>query len=400
MGFSVAIASLAPLLMGISTLMKAQVPLLPISTDYPSLSKVQEPAMRVDNRTVGTIMTQNSSTGKSWTNAQVVYTLPDKNLNTTAFSPEGEILVTGGSREELTSDGRTTTGRIENTIKFWNLNTGEAIRRFAYYSDSSLSANLLKLIYSPDGQILASSTFGNDDKKIQTIRLWNLKTGQALRTIKIDHKTSLNSNDSNSDLYGPTTAFSSDGRTLVNTGSGNPTIQLWNVSPESNPASNTQESPHQTLTGHSGEIASLAFTPDSQILISSSADKTIKLWNLKTGQLIRTLRGHTARVNSLAISSDSQLLASGSTDKTIKLWNLKTGQLIHTIMDGGEVGKIRFSPDGKTYVTAGTGASFQVLDLMTDKEIQSFREEQFWALFSPNGQSLVVQGQDGMKIVR
>jgi WD40 repeat protein len=42
----------------------------------------------------------------------------------------------------------------------------------------------------------------------------------------------------------------------------------------------------------------------------------------------------------------------------------------------------------------------QLFNLMTDKEIQSFREEQFWALFSPNGQSLVVQGQDGMKIVR
>lgn|GEM_PF-3610985 len=96
----------------------------------------------------------------------------------------------------------------------------------------------------------------------------------------------------------------------------------------------------------------------------------------------------------------AQSLVPNSLDARIQVWDVRTGKLIHGSPNITWRANTDISPDGKTYVTAGTGASFQVLDLMTDKEIQSFREEQFWALFSPNGQSLVVQGQDGMKIVR
>lgn len=75
-----------------------------------------------------------------------------------------------------------------------------------------------------------------------------------------------------------------------------------------------------TLTGHVYEVYSVAISPDGQTLASGSVDKTIKLWNLKTGDLLRTLTGHEGYVRSVAISPDGQTLASGSRDKTIKLW--------------------------------------------------------------------------------
>jgi WD40 repeat protein len=59
---------------------------------------------------------------------------------------------------------------------------------------------------------------------------------------------------------------------------------------------------------------------DGQTLASGSQDETIKLWNLKTGDLLRTLTGHKGSVRSVAISADGQTLASGSLDQTIKLW--------------------------------------------------------------------------------
>jgi WD40 repeat protein len=205
-----------------------------------------------------------------------------------------------------------------------------------------------------------------------------------------------------------------------------------------------QGSLRQTLTGHTDEVTSVAFTQDGQFLISGSADKTIKLWNLKTGQLIRTLRGHTKTINTLAISPDNQFLASGgSDDTTIKLWNLKTGQLIRTFADGGQVGTVRFSPegknliavslvpnsvdrriqawdagtgklvhrsqninwragisvspDGKNYAIAGNGINSAVLDLMTDKTIFSFSEQR-WIVFTPDGKSLVTASQEGIKV--
>ncbi|MGK7901848.1 MAG: WD40 repeat domain-containing protein [Hormoscilla sp.] len=56
------------------------------------------------------------------------------------------------------------------------------------------------------------------------------------------------------------------------------------------------------------------------MLASGSNDNTIKIWNLRSGRLLRTLTGHSGPVRSVAISPDGQLLASGSNDNTIKIW--------------------------------------------------------------------------------
>jgi WD40 repeat protein len=74
------------------------------------------------------------------------------------------------------------------------------------------------------------------------------------------------------------------------------------------------------LLGHTDIVNSIAISPDGKTLISGSNDKTIKLWNLGTGDLIGTLSEHTNSVNVVAISSDGQRFASGSSDNTIKVW--------------------------------------------------------------------------------
>ncbi|MBD0347466.1 MAG: hypothetical protein ICV63_22125, partial [Coleofasciculus sp. Co-bin14] len=77
-----------------------------------------------------------------------------------------------------------------------------------------------------------------------------------------------------------------------------------------------------TLTGHLNCVISVAISADGQTLFSGIDDKTIKFWNLKTGQLNNTLTGHTDSVDSLAMSPDGQTLVSGSKDKTIKIWRV------------------------------------------------------------------------------
>src|SRR4051794_27630976 len=77
----------------------------------------------------------------------------------------------------------------------------------------------------------------------------------------------------------------------------------------------------RTLKGHQGSVMAVAFSPDGKILVSGSRDKTIKLWNARTGELQRTLSEHTADVYDVTFSPTGKLLASGSRDKTIKLWD-------------------------------------------------------------------------------
>jgi TIR domain/WD domain, G-beta repeat len=78
-----------------------------------------------------------------------------------------------------------------------------------------------------------------------------------------------------------------------------------------------------TLTGHRGDVWSVALSTDRQTLVSGSYDQTIKVWNLSTGQELRTLTGHSAAVTSVALSADGQTLVSGSKDKTIKVWRMQ-----------------------------------------------------------------------------
>ncbi|HEY9600938.1 MAG TPA: serine/threonine-protein kinase [Allocoleopsis sp.] len=112
---------------------------------------------------------------------------------------------------------------------------------------------------------------------------------------------------------------------------------------------------HLTLEGHADAVKAIAISPDGQIVASGSYDKTIKLWSLRTGQLIHTLTGHTNRVTCMAISPDGEILASGSEDRTIALWSLRTGQLLSMLTGHSDkVRYIAFNPKGQTLFSIGS----------------------------------------------
>jgi WD40 repeat protein len=84
------------------------------------------------------------------------------------------------------------------------------------------------------------------------------------------------------------------------------------------------------LKGHSGIVTGVAVTPDGKRAVSASADKTLKVWDLETGRVLRTLQGHSDSVPGVAVTPDGQRAVSASHDKTLKVWNLDTGLLIAT----------------------------------------------------------------------
>ena len=81
-----------------------------------------------------------------------------------------------------------------------------------------------------------------------------------------------------------------------------------------------------SLSGHTGFVRSLAFSSDEVFLVSGIEDKTINLWDIQTGGVVRTFIGHTGWVYPVSISLDHTTIASTSGDTTICLWNTQTGE--------------------------------------------------------------------------
>lgn len=107
------------------------------------------------------------------------------------------------------------------------------------------------------------------------------------------------------------------------------------------------------LTGHTGPVKTIAFSPDGETFASGSKDNTIRLWDSKTHKLKAICIGHENEVNLLAFSRDGKILASTSKDWKMRLWDARIGKPLQTITDCGadDMYAITYSPDGKTFLT-------------------------------------------------
>ena len=156
-----------------------------------------------------------------------------------------------------------------------------------------------------------------------------------------------------------------------------------------------------TILRHGGAVQTVKFSPvDISLLASAGDTNTIKLWDLRNNT-VSTLRGHTGQISSIAFSPDGQLLASGGDDWTFRLWNVRTQQNIATLehitaRTRSQIKEVAFSPDGQLLATAGQHV--KLWEVSTQTEIATLQHDEYvWALaFSPDGQLLAAGDGEGL----
>ncbi len=177
-------------------------------------------------------------------------------------------------------------------------------------------------------------------------------------------------------------AFTPDSQFLVS-GGVDKTIKIWNVE--------AQSLVRSLIPSPAQEVGTIALSPDDQTLASGSIDGTVRLWNWKTGKLLHTLTGHSSIVTSVAFSPDGQTLASGSGDKTIRFWNVENGSLWQTITTKQFIETLAFNPADDMLASAGIEMSVDLWNWKTGKLIRSLGRYTgviYAIAFSPDGQSL------------
>lgn len=208
----------------------------------------------------------------------------DSSIDQLVFSTDGQTLISGGSY-----DGK-------DAIKVWNLATGQ----LRHTLSENRYQGFFSLAISPDGKTLFSKQYRDE------VRVWDLQVGKLKGTLPIQ---------SFGDI-----SVSPDGQVLMGT-DGKGDINAWSL--PTGELVGTVPLSSLYFSSYSPSRA-FAISPSEQILATDNESNGITLWNLQTGKLMHTLRGHPNTVASLAFSADSQILVSGGREGLVKIWRIPT----------------------------------------------------------------------------
>lgn len=298
-------------------------------------------------------------------------------------------------------DGRTVAvGNRNGTIQLRQIDTGALELEL-----QATTGEILELALSEDGRMLA--TGGNEGH----LCLWSVPGRQLQDTVKMT-ETPIDA-----------LAFSGDGRMLVTThGAGDQSVRLWGID------SRLRLQLRQTLRGHTHNIWSASFGPtpvahgahvgvtDQHLLVTSSNDQTVRVWDAKTGRSLYRLSGQPRGLVSIAtyvptqvasLSShrgqpDEWLLAVAGYDGLVYLWEVRGTQPNPTarILRGASraLDTVAISSDGRIIAAAGHDCIVYLWDAESDQPVQKLYGHTSIVeslAFHPDGARLVTSSIDG-----
>ena len=230
-------------------------------------------------------------------------------INNISFAPDGKTIATGG---------------LNGTILLWDAEGHHLIS----FTDDEITH--YDPVFSPNGKIIATTCAGKYSFYRTTIRLYDVRTGELLRTFT----------DLTNRFYN--IRFSPDSRTLATWKNNNRTVKLWDVVTGNN---------IKTFNAHERSVNSLWFSPDGKVIATSGEDDMVCLWDANTGELIRAFYDqHINDFNSVCFSPDGKLITTEYTsDDIVNLWNTNSGDKLNSLIpkNPGGVNSISISPNGR-----------------------------------------------------
>jgi hypothetical protein len=258
-----------------------------------------------------------------------VYSIPLRVIDTRHSAVRGLAVLKDGNHA--------LSGSEYGTLCLWDLTTGEALRTLQGHRGA---VNAVAVV-PDDAQALSGSEDG-------TLRLWDLHTGEILRTLE-GHRGAVNA-----------VAVMPDGARALS-GSEDGALRLWDL--------HTGEI-LRTLEGHRGSVNAVAVIPDGRHWLSASDDNTLRMWDLDSGPHI--LAGHTSSVNSVAVLPDAEHAVTGSSDHTLRLWDLVRGNTLR-VFEGhtASITAVAVTGDGRCALSASQDRSIRVWDIESGEMLQN-----------------------------
>ena len=290
-----------------------------------------------------------------------------RGFSTVQIAPMKHLQDNAGQLVAFFPDGKKLAAlNTDNSLREWEIENGSKFRTVERVTGHGETISLFRgrtLKVSPDGRFsVIGSTFDSTGSEIVT--LWDGET-----TARFRHETVV-----------VAAAVSPDTKLLA-TGGWDKAITLWSVE---------TRKPIRVLSGHSGEIHALAFSPDGRLLVSSGAYN----WKYLEGEDGSTLR----RNGPCAIRGDGtgslQFYAADDSqnDTTARVWEVKSGKNIATLEHQKIVTEIVFSPDG-TRVATASGNKVNMWCTETWKAVKTLDAVEIESIaYSPDGTRLAIGG--------
>jgi WD40 repeat protein len=262
----------------------------------------------------------------------------------------------------------------DETMKIWDLKTGDCLRTYSSHTSSSFRHKLNGVALTPDDRFVfsgATSSF---------VIVWDLEGEEWWvypDKLIIGHPQIVGA-----------IAITPDGSKVISA-SQDETLKVWSVSTQNE---------LQMLKGHSDWVNGVTVTPNGQKVVSASEDESIIVWDLNQGNEICQLWGHNSGVNAVAVTPDGKKIVSGSDDNTVKLWNIETGEEIFSFTghtDG--VNALAITQDGLNIVSVSNDNTLRIWNLHSEKCIMnfSFDSRPYCCAVSANERKIVVGDLSG-----